>query len=106
MVPPPSPSLASAKISYQGAKQIEKNTFLMVSIISLTTKKCGQKAGNIYENGALGGRSSDGGDQNPGGGVILPEAQGGGMGQYIRSGPEGAQGVSRFMRFVFDGNLP
>ena len=26
-----------------------------------------------------------------------------GMGQYIRSRPEGAQGVSKFMRFVFEG---
>ena len=41
-------------------------------------KTWGQKTSNIYENGALGGRSSDGGDQNPGGGVILPEAGGGG----------------------------
>ena len=39
-------------------------------------------AGKIYENGALGGLSSDGGERNPGGGDILPEARGG-MGQYI-----------------------
>ena len=26
--------------------------------------------------------------------------------QYIRSGPEGAQGVLTFMRFVFEGSLP
>ena len=31
----------------------------------------------IYENGALGGRCSDGGDRNPGGEVILLEAPGG-----------------------------
>ena len=47
------------------------------------SKKCEQKKNNIYENGALGSWCSDGGDRNPGRGVILPEAQGGGMGQYI-----------------------
>ena len=41
------------------------------------SKKCEQKTSKSYENGAMGGRSSDGGDQNPGGGVILPEARGG-----------------------------
>ena len=40
-------------------------------------KKVRAKKSNIYENGALGSRCSDGGDRNPGRGVILPEAQGG-----------------------------
>ena len=46
-------------------------------------KKMRAKKSNIYENGALGSRCSDGGDRNPGRGVILPEARGGAMGQYI-----------------------
>ena len=49
----------------------------MISFLKQKSKKCGQKASNIYENEALGGRSSDGGERNPGGGVILLEAWGG-----------------------------
>ena len=76
---PPIPIPGVNKSLLSGGKKKEGNITLLMVLHDVyeKSKKCEQKNCKIYESGPLQSRCSDGGDRNPGGGVILPEARGG-----------------------------